>query len=57
MAEGLLPEPVADPVPEDGIGSVEVTTAEVAETELVAVPTSTVKYMPATGPVRFVDET
>ena len=42
-----VPLPVAD---ELGIGRVLVTTALVLLTLTVAVPTSTVKYMPATGP-------
>ena len=60
VAESELPveEPVVPlPLVEEGTGRVEVTTAEVADTEAVAVPISTVKYVPAMGPWRPVDWT
>lgn len=55
VLEGELPDPLAVPLPEaveDGTGSVLVSTADVEDGVTVAVPTSTVRYMPATGPSR-----
>ena len=57
-SEAAPPLPVAVPVPVDeGTDKVEDTTALVDATLTVAVPSSTVKYMPARGPWSPVEDT